>query len=276
MIHTGFIEQYGDAIIQDCIDSELARKSQHPMARLAGAMAILLQMEQRIQNKTEEVNTISGRTKKTNVGPWSSHSGSWRMGGETARVQRKLYIMPEKHMMICTSNRDGSFDMAWHNDNDDDGETLFHVDGTLCVDGSMELMVNRTHRLKMTTVMNEENGIIQVRMWPTIGRSHRNDYFWEIDMLNPVSSINPNAMESETLVTSGSGIVVTPMPGKVSRINFNVGDVVRVGDVVVVLEAMKMEHPCTSTCDGTITEIRVTPNTIVSDNAILFVVTSET
>jgi biotin carboxyl carrier protein len=94
-------------------------------------------------------------------------------------------------------------------------------------------------------------------------------------MLDPLSYINPEAMKSETLSASGSGIVTTPMPGKVSRINFNVGDVVCVGDVVVVLEAMKMEHPCVSTCNGIISEIRVTPNTIVSDSAVLFVVTSE-
>ena len=270
-IDTGFIEQYGVSIIQDCINHESTRKSHHPMARIAGAMAILLQMEQRIQSK--DGNTLS--TTQTNMGPWSSHSGSWRMGGDTARAQRKLYLMPEKYMMTCTSNRDGSYDMNWCSDDGNGDDTFFHVDGTLCLDGDMELMVNRTQRLKMTTVMKEENGIIQVRMWPTIGKSHRNDYCWEIDVLDPLSNINVDGMTSETTTPMGNGIVVTPMPGKVSRINFKVGDVVRVGDVVVVLEAMKMEHPCTSTCNGTITEIRVTPNTIVPDSSVLFVVTSE-
>ena len=123
--------------------------------------------------------------------------------------------------------------------------------------------------------MKEENGVIQVRMWPTIGKSHRNDYFWDIDLLDPVSNVNADTLISETATQGGSGIVVTPMPGKVSRINYKVGDVVRMGDVVVVLEAMKMEHPCTSTCHGIITDIRVTPNMIVPDGAMLFVVSSE-
>ena len=61
--------------------------------------------------------------------------------------------------ITCTSNRDGSFDMRWCDDDSTEDEALYHVDGTLAADGTMELVVDRTKRLKMTTIMRKENGI---------------------------------------------------------------------------------------------------------------------
>jgi 3-methylcrotonyl-CoA carboxylase alpha subunit len=263
LINTGFLEMYGDELLDECVQQDVIRKT-HPMARVTGAMALLLRMEHRITNCKDRITH--------NRSPWSSHSGSWRMGGDSARVQRKIYFLPDKLMMTCISNRDGSFDMKWTND-DTDNETVSHAFGTLSDDGSMELMVNHTQRLTLTTAMNNIDGVVQVRMWPEIGKGHRNDYYWEVDLLDPMSTNNSEALRE---VSSVDGVVVTPMPGKVSRINFNVGDVVRIGDVIVVLEAMKMEHPCISPCNGILSEIRIVPNMVVMDSAVLFVVTAST
>jgi 3-methylcrotonyl-CoA carboxylase alpha subunit len=47
------------------------------------------------------------------------------------------------------------------------------------------------------------------------------------------------------------------LPGKIAALNFEAGVQVKKGDVVVVLEAMKMEHSLTATRDGTIAEVLV-------------------
>jgi propionyl-CoA carboxylase alpha chain len=49
-----------------------------------------------------------------------------------------------------------------------------------------------------------------------------------------------------------AGALASPMPATVTRIHVAVGQVVAAGDVLVTLEAMKMELPITATAPGTI------------------------
>ena len=56
---------------------------------------------------------------------------------------------------------------------------------------------------------------------------------------------------------SGSGDVTVPMQGTIVKVLVGAGDTVDVGDVIVVLEAMKMENNVTAEKAGTITEVRV-------------------
>ncbi len=55
----------------------------------------------------------------------------------------------------------------------------------------------------------------------------------------------------------GEGALVAPMPGKVLKLAVAEGDSVSTGDVLVVLEAMKMEHELVAPADGTVSELRV-------------------
>ncbi|HIE60686.1 MAG TPA: carbamoyl-phosphate synthase L chain ATP-binding protein, partial [Microbacterium sp.] len=56
---------------------------------------------------------------------------------------------------------------------------------------------------------------------------------------------------------AASGGLVAPMPGKVIEVRVAVGDRVTSGQTLILLEAMKMEHPMRATTDGTVAEIRV-------------------
>ena len=48
-----------------------------------------------------------------------------------------------------------------------------------------------------------------------------------------------------------------PMPGTILKVNVNNGDAVKAGQVLVVLEAMKMENEILAPKDGTITQVLV-------------------
>lgn len=56
---------------------------------------------------------------------------------------------------------------------------------------------------------------------------------------------------------SGAGAVKSPLPGIVVAINVNVGDVVKKGQNVATLEAMKMENAIQAHKDGTVSAINV-------------------
>jgi 3-methylcrotonyl-CoA carboxylase alpha subunit len=53
--------------------------------------------------------------------------------------------------------------------------------------------------------------------------------------------------------TGGGNFVLSPMPGKVSKFLVPNGSVVKQGQNVLIVEAMKMEHLVKAPCDGTIT-----------------------
>jgi propionyl-CoA carboxylase alpha chain len=69
-----------------------------------------------------------------------------------------------------------------------------------------------------------------------------------------------------------SGGLVAPMPGKVIDLRVKVGDAVRAGEILVVLEAMKMEHPMTCAENGVVAEVRVAVGDQVENGALLLVV----
>jgi biotin carboxyl carrier protein len=61
------------------------------------------------------------------------------------------------------------------------------------------------------------------------------------------------------------------MPGKVETVNVKVGDAVKQGDVLLVLEAMKMKTPIPTPQDGTVKELKVEPGARVNAGAVLVV-----
>jgi propionyl-CoA carboxylase alpha chain len=68
------------------------------------------------------------------------------------------------------------------------------------------------------------------------------------------------------------GSLHSPMPGKLIRVDVGVGDTVAEGQVLVVLEAMKMEHTLRSPHDGTVTEVRFRSGDQVEADAVLVMV----
>ena len=66
--------------------------------------------------------------------------------------------------------------------------------------------------------------------------------------------------------------VVAPLPGRVISLKVKVGDAVKAGDEVVVLEAMKMENSITSDYDGTVQQILVAEGDNVATDAVLLIV----
>ncbi|HKU67992.1 MAG TPA: acetyl-CoA carboxylase biotin carboxylase subunit [Candidatus Baltobacteraceae bacterium] len=68
---------------------------------------------------------------------------------------------------------------------------------------------------------------------------------------------------------AGNGRIVAPMPGKIVKIAVRDGDSVSMHDLLIVLEAMKMEHRIEAPGDGTVRAIHVRDGDIVSADTVL-------
>ncbi len=71
---------------------------------------------------------------------------------------------------------------------------------------------------------------------------------------------------------NGGETVNSPMPGTILSVNVQNGAVVKKGDVLMVLEAMKMENEIMSPCDGTVSAVNVNAGQSVETGAVLCVI----
>jgi len=72
--------------------------------------------------------------------------------------------------------------------------------------------------------------------------------------------------------TTGKTTIKCPMPGVILKINVKVGDTVKSGDVLCILEAMKMENEIMAPNDGVIASVNTTKNASVNSGDLLFTI----
>ena len=74
-------------------------------------------------------------------------------------------------------------------------------------------------------------------------------------------------------VAAAAGEQVTaPMPGTILKVNVTQGVAVKKGDILVVLEAMKMENEILAPKDGTVAQVAVSKGATVDTGALLAVI----
>lgn len=81
----------------------------------------------------------------------------------------------------------------------------------------------------------------------------------------------PAAAPASASLASGE-VVKSPMPGNILKINVAPGQKVEEGDVLMILEAMKMENEIVATKSGTVAQIAVSKGAVVETGAPLVVI----
>lgn len=70
-------------------------------------------------------------------------------------------------------------------------------------------------------------------------------------------------------VSEGAKTVTAPMPGNILKVNVTAGQAVKSGDILMILEAMKMENEILAPCDCTVASVNVTAGTTVEAGTVL-------
>ena len=110
----------------------------------------------------------------------------------------------------------------------------------------------------------------------------------QIDTIENLSSVAEPVADSPTPVptvtaspapaqaspqAAGAGSIITPIPGQIVSITVSLGEQVRNGQKLLVLEAMKLENSITATMDGTVSEILIAEGDVVNQGQPLIVLT---
>ncbi len=73
-------------------------------------------------------------------------------------------------------------------------------------------------------------------------------------------------------VVTGAGSVTAPMPGKILDVKVSEGQSVKTGDVLLILEAMKMENEISAHMDGKVVAVYATKDQSVNSGDVLIAI----
>jgi biotin carboxyl carrier protein len=141
------------------------------------------------------------------------------------------------------------------------GEQVFDVEIGTIQDNLAQVIVNQTpYEVKI-------NGV------PAVPSASRPD---AMPRLAPAASQPPGSVAMPTVATTPAiactGAVVAPIPGKIIQINVRVGEKVTAGQVVALMEAMKMENNLLSPMDGVVKEIRAGKDADVATGDVVIII----
>lgn len=133
------------------------------------------------------------------------------------------------------------------------------------VDGGPILHVNAVRPVQDVLSM-----LIDDRCWEA-GLVSREDGF-EVELLgvrHEVEVLDPKRKALRMAVGAAGVALISRMPGRVMKLLVAVGDVVKKGQPMMVVEAMKMENELKSPADGTVSSIKVAVGDLVEARALL-------
>ena len=85
----------------------------------------------------------------------------------------------------------------------------------------------------------------------------------------PAPVAHAPAPAAKSASSAGANAIKAPMPGNIIKVNVKAGDSVKKGDVLCVLEAMKMENDIMAPADGTVATVEVSAGQSVQTDAVL-------
>ena len=97
-------------------------------------------------------------------------------------------------------------------------------------------------------------------------------YEIELEEMTGAAPVAAPAPAPVAAAPAGGEQVAAPMPGNILSVNVNVGDTVKRGQVLMILEAMKMENEIMSPCDGKVASVNTTKGATVETGTLLCVI----
>ena len=144
-------------------------------------------------------------------------------------------------------------------------------------DGSFEVSIGDSEETKTARLISLDGDRFEIQLDDVRAAGHAVKFGnrWYVDI--PAGSLNfvEKSRFPEPDGTDVEGGLTAPMPGKILAINISEGDSVETGQLLVLMEAMKMEHQIVAAFDGSVSEVRVAVGDQVDNGELLVVIASE-
>ncbi len=151
-------------------------------------------------------------------------------------------------------------------------QPLGGVAGTVSysVQDASRFAVRIADNVQLVQIIDSANGLVEIngkrQIAHVVAHGDRQvsvfaDRAWQFTLPDPLSRVNAESESSDQ--------IVAPMPGQVKVLNVAEGDKVAAGDVLMVLEAMKMEHSLTAPKAGSVAILGCQPGDQVDVGALL-------
>jgi len=138
-------------------------------------------------------------------------------------------------------------------------------------DGALQLAFGESNGLLAFDALAAENGTLMDLRFQgqrqTVQTWQREEIVHVFCSLGATQITEIDALTHAGEVAAEGGRLTAPMPGKVVSFSVKAGDVVKKGQELAVMEAMKMEHTIAAPADGTVAELLYTPGDQVSEGA---------
>lgn len=159
---------------------------------------------------------------------------------------------------------------------------LSHGDAEITVNyrpmrgGSFEICVGDETEPRIATLLSMENNCFEIQLDNIRASGYVNRFGtrWCIDIPAGSLEFKEKSRFPEPDLTDVEGGLTAPMPGKILAIEVGEGDSVETGQLLVLMEAMKMEHQIVAAFDGAVTEVRVAVGDQVANGELLVVIAS--
>ncbi|MCD8290356.1 MAG: biotin/lipoyl-binding protein [Prevotella sp.] len=130
-----------------------------------------------------------------------------------------------------------------------------------------DITVNGIENNIASVVVNGEEFKVEIEREPEPAKKEK----VHVTPAKPVAA-KPVVASSPTSKPSSNNAVLAPLPGVIKEIKVVVGDVVKIGDTVVILEAMKMANNLDTEIAGTVKEILVQEGESVMESTPLVII----
>lgn len=125
--------------------------------------------------------------------------------------------------------------------------------------------------MKYEVALNGKIYEVDVTETDAVLTSVRNASFTPAPSAPVAAPVMQSAPAAQTQTAAGEKIIA-PMPGNILSVNITVGQSVKAGEVLFVLEAMKMENDIVAPVDGTVKQIIASKGTTVDTDDVLAVI----
>lgn len=160
---------------------------------------------------------------------------------------------PSQHQLVQFDSAEGDLEVGYR----------FSRDG-------LRVTVNGTPVDEVRIIKAGKHGIVlRVNGIQTFYRCHNDGLTWYASTSEGSTTFMEEPRFPSPVVAAPSGSLLAPMPGRVVAVKTSTGEAVTAGQVVVVIEAMKMEHGVTAPRDGVLSTVDVSEGDQVDTGQVL-------